>query len=72
MGFTEVLTIVFIALKLLGVIGWSWWLVLLPEIIAVVFYIALFLFVLFVNVNKEKHIRKTIKEMKVRNRPYAK
>ena len=38
MGFTEVLTIVFIALKLLGVISWSWWLVLLPEILAFVVY----------------------------------
>lgn len=38
MGFTEVLTIVFIVLKLSGQIDWSWWLVLLPEIIAVSFY----------------------------------
>jgi hypothetical protein len=38
-GILEVLTIVFVALKLLGVIGWSWWLVLLPEIIAVVIYL---------------------------------
>lgn len=38
MGFTEVLTILFIALKLLGVISWSWWLVLLPEILAFVVY----------------------------------
>ena len=43
MGFAEVLTIVFIALKLLGIIGWSWWLVLLPEIIALVFYVAAFI-----------------------------
>lgn len=38
MGILEVLTIVFIVLKLIGTIGWSWWLVLLPEIIAVVIY----------------------------------
>lgn len=38
MGFTEVLTIIFIVLKLLGVISWSWWLVLLPEILAFVVY----------------------------------
>lgn len=30
MGFLEVLTIVFIILKLLGVISWSWWAVLSP------------------------------------------
>lgn len=38
MGFTEVLTIIFAVCKLLGIITWSWWLVLLPEIIAVAFY----------------------------------
>lgn len=39
MGLTEVLTVVFIVLKLIGTIDWSWWLVLLPEIIAVAFYV---------------------------------
>lgn len=33
MGFLEVLTIVFVVLKLCGAIDWSWWLVLLPLII---------------------------------------
>ncbi|MFQ1027657.1 hypothetical protein JDW21_19210 [Bacillus subtilis] len=40
----EVLTIVFIVLKLMGVIGWSWFLVLLPEIIAVAIYVLWFAF----------------------------
>lgn len=35
MGILEVLTIIFVVCKLVGVIDWSWWLVLLPEIIAV-------------------------------------
>jgi len=39
MGFTEVLTIIFVVCKLLGIITWSWRLVLLPEIIAVAFYV---------------------------------
>ncbi len=39
MGFLEILTLIFITLKLFGVITWSWWLVLLPEIIAGVIYI---------------------------------
>ena len=39
MGFCEVLTIIFVVLKLIGQIDWSWWLVLLPEIIAGAFYI---------------------------------
>ena len=50
MGFTEVLTIVFIALKLLGVISWSWWLVLLPEILAFVVYAILVISAVVVNV----------------------
>ena len=36
MGIFEVLTVVFVVLKLIGVIDWSWWLVLLPSIIGVV------------------------------------
>ena len=44
MGFAELLTIIFIVLKLLGVISWSWWLVLLPEIIAGVLYLALLVY----------------------------
>ena len=39
MGFAEALTIVFVVLKLVGVIDWHWVLVLLPEIIAVGGYI---------------------------------
>jgi len=39
MGFTEILTIIFVVLKLIGVISWSWWLVFMPEIIAVALYI---------------------------------
>lgn len=38
MGFLEVLTIIFVICKLFGVVSWSWWIVLLPEIIAVAFY----------------------------------
>lgn len=50
MGFTEVLTILFIALKLLGVISWSWWLVLLPEILAFVVYAIMVISAVVVNV----------------------
>lgn len=39
MGITEVLTIVFVVLKLMHVIEWSWFLVLLPEIIGLIIYI---------------------------------
>ena len=39
MGITEILTIIFVVLKLLGKIQWSWILVLLPEIIGFVIYV---------------------------------
>lgn len=39
MGVTEILTIIFVLLKVFNVITWSWWLVFLPEIIAAVFYV---------------------------------
>lgn len=42
MGFIEVLTLVFIVLKLMGYIAWSWWWVLSPLWIAFLYYIALF------------------------------
>ena len=41
MGFTEILTIIFIVLKLLGVITWAWWVCLLPEILAGVLYVVI-------------------------------
>ncbi|MGE7110060.1 transmembrane Fragile-X-F protein [Lysinibacillus sp. NPDC047702] len=39
MGIAEVLTVVFIVLKLTDIISWSWWLVLLPAIISFSIYI---------------------------------
>ena len=44
-GFSGLLTIAFIVLKLCGVINWSWWLVLLPLIIAIGLPIAIILLV---------------------------
>lgn len=39
MGFTEILTLIFVLLKCFGVITWPWLLVFLPEIIGVAFYL---------------------------------
>ena len=61
MGFAEVLTIVFIVLKLIGTINWSWWLVLLPENIAIVFYILAFCLPFIHAINTTRKIKK-IKE----------
>ena len=58
MGFAEILTIVFVVLKLLGVISWSWWLVILPEIIALAFYTLLIVVNVCVHVKTSKTINK--------------
>ena len=39
MGILEVLTIVFVVLKLLSVIDWSWWLVLSPTLFSISLYL---------------------------------
>lgn len=46
MGFTSVLTLIFIVLKLCKVITWSWWWVLSPIWISLGLALVLFLFVL--------------------------
>lgn len=38
MGILELLTIIFVALKLSNVIDWSWFFVLLPLLVALAFY----------------------------------
>ncbi|OEC01584.1 hypothetical protein GY31_15105 [Lysinibacillus sphaericus] len=43
MGIAEVLTVIFIVLKLTEVITWSWWLVLLPAIISFSIYVLILL-----------------------------
>lgn len=62
MGFLELLTVVFIVLKLTGVIGWAWWLVLLPTIITVVLYIAMFVIHLVVSSGLRKEMKKMHKD----------
>lgn len=44
-GFLGLLQIVLITLRLLDVIGWSWWLVMLPTLIPMVFVVGYLLFV---------------------------
>lgn len=60
MGFTEVLTIIFIVLKLLNIIDWNWFLVLLPEIIALTIY----LIVVIIGIFQYRSINKEFKKMK--------
>ena len=67
MGFTEVLTIVFVVLKLLGKIDWSWWLVLLPEIIAVAIYIILCIVVAVQQCRINKSINRILKDTRFKD-----
>lgn len=39
MGVTELLTLVFIGLKVTGRVAWTWPMVLVPELIAAAFYV---------------------------------
>lgn len=43
MGFLEGLTLLFVICKILGIITWAWWLVLIPEVIAFALYGAWFI-----------------------------
>lgn len=64
MGILEVLTIIFVICKLLGVIEWSWWLVFSPEIFAIVMYIIWYvLFILFVRKTTKKVIKEFPKDL---------
>lgn len=61
MGITEVLTVIFVVLKLIGQIDWSWWLVLLPEILAFAAYAALIALHVTVTIQASREIRKVTK-----------
>ena len=56
MVFTEVLTFIFVLLKVFNIIDWSWWLVFLPEITAGAFYMLLTIrWMHMVNKNIDEH-----------------
>ena len=58
MGFLEALTILFIVLKLTGVIAWGWFFVFLPLIISVGTYVLLLIFTGFAIGGAGRRIRK--------------
>jgi hypothetical protein len=58
LGIAEILTLVFVVLKLTEKIDWSWWLVLLPEIIALVFYFIIIVGSVIFGVKQYKQGRK--------------
>lgn len=58
MGFIELLTLVFIVLKLINAIEWSWFMVLLPEIIAFSIYIPVLLLAIFGTTSSPRRSKK--------------
>ena len=51
-GFTGLLTIAFIVLKLTGYIDWSWWWVLSPLWIGFLLFVLIFGIILFIAIKK--------------------
>ena len=52
------LQVAFIVMKLCGAISWSWWLVMLPMILIVVFNILVLFIYVFVKVHKSRQLIK--------------
>lgn len=53
LGFTSILTLIFVIAKLFGIIDWSWWICLLPTIISTGLGILLFLICLIIAIISE-------------------
>ena len=51
------LQIVFIVLKILGVVNWSWWLVFIPVWISVLSFLIIFIIILIVSGHLERNIQ---------------
>lgn len=62
MFLTEVLTIIFVVLKLCNLISWNWFFVLLPEIIALVVYIPIFIVRIILDIKIKKTLNKLHEE----------
>lgn len=59
MGFLELLTVLFVALKLTGIIGWSWWLVFAPlyvYLVLIALYLAILLATMVIGAFHEKSV----------------
>lgn len=54
MGFLEVLTIIFIVLKLIGVITWSWLICFAPLIISLIIYVIIIGFHIWLMIKGDK------------------
>lgn len=66
MGILELLTVIFIVLKVIGVISWSWFVVLLPAIIAVTIYVLWFGVFGFIFGSAFRKVSKELKDFLIR------
>ena len=62
MGVTEVLTLIFVILKLLNIIDWEWFWVLSPEIIAVVVYILIYVISTVLAIKTDLEIERSFRD----------
>ena len=53
-GFWGLLQIVFIVLKILGIVNWSWWLVLAPAWISILLCLIIFIILLIISGHLER------------------
>lgn len=58
MGILEVLTIIFVVLKLIGIIGWSWWAVFIPLYPAIIIYAVSITLIVRANLRLKREIEK--------------
>lgn len=63
MGLLEVLTIIFVVLKLVGVISWSWWAVFIPLYVVAGIYLAIITIIVVSNIKLKHSIEKEFGDM---------
>ncbi|MFS0783534.1 hypothetical protein [Bacillus sp. 1P06AnD] len=61
MGFIELLTLIFVVCKIAGLVSWSWWLVLLPELIVVGIYLIIGVTALIVSIVQNRNTKRLFK-----------
>lgn len=68
MGFLEILTLVFIALKLMGVIDWGWLTVMSPMIFAFAMYFIMFICFIVYSLKSDNNTNNRLNRFGIKNR----
>jgi MFS superfamily sulfate permease-like transporter len=61
LGFLELLTLIFIVLKLFDVIGWAWWQVLIPLYPAIILYLVFISTFIMAAFATKREVKKTMR-----------